>query len=386
MHLKQFAKLGLSFLRHPVYTAYALARQYNHDAPKLELCIRRGADWLLRSQRKSPDGNGYSRSYSLLKGWDRGYIETTGYIIPTLLDVSSFLSEEKYRNSAVRASEWLLNVQTADGAFTDIDTYRPQIFDTGQVMLGLNRMFRETDDVRFLKSARKAGQWLVNNQESDGSWMRFAYNDRPHAYYSRVAAALIETGILCEADNFVDAGRHNLEWVLAQHQNNGYFRYSEFAPGEDAILHTIVYVLEGFSMAFDLTGENRWAETLNRGASALKRLVNEKGLLYSHYDDRWQPTKREFCITGLAQYAGICIDIFKINRDVEFLELSEGLIDRLRRWQMSWGSNIAGALPSSIPVWGSYGGMDFYNWNVKFFLDAMLKHYTVSRKTLGLGE
>jgi uncharacterized protein YyaL (SSP411 family) len=339
----------------------------------IEECIRRGAYWLLLAQQNSPDGNGYSRRYSLINGWDRGYIETTGYIIPTLIDVSKFLGEEKYLDSAVLAAEWLLKVQTIEGAFADIDSYCPQVFDTGQVMLGLNKIFQETGDRRFMESARKAGNWLLNNQEPDGTWRRFTYNERAHSYYSRVAAALIETGQSSADERFIAAGRRNLEWVASQEQANSYFRHCEFRAGEDAILHTIVYVLEGFLMAFHLTGENRWSEITIRGANALRLLVNKMGLLYSQYNESWDATNKEFCVTGLAQYAGICFDIFKITREEAFFKLAAGIMEHLSRWQTKGGKDIDGALPSSIPVWGYYGGMDFYNWNVKFFLDAALK-------------
>lgn len=374
MRPKQFAKLTFSLLKHPIYTGYALSFRSNRTTRNIHECIISGANWLLKAQKRSPDGKGYSRRFSLIKGWDRGYIETTGYIIPTLFDVSLFLGEPQYRESAIRAGYWLLTVQTEEGAFTDIDAYRPQVFDTGQVLLGLNRMFRETGDRRFLDSTRKAGRWLVDIQESDGSWRRFAYNDRPHAYYTRVAAALIETGQLAGIDEFIKAGQRNLNWVLTQEQVNGYFGYSEFRPGEDAILHTLVYVLEGFVMSFDLTQEKCWAEAAIRGATALKQIVNKQGLLFSQYNKHWRATNREYCVTGLAQYAGICFDIFRINLDREFLQVGITMLDHVCRWQMTRGDDIAGALPSSIPVWGYYGGMEFFNWNIKFFLDAALKN------------
>ncbi len=34
---------------------------------------------------------------------------------------------------------------------------------------------------------------------------------------------------------------------------------------------------------------------------------------------------------------------------------------------------MAGGLPSSMPPWGYYGGMDLFNWNVKFYLDALIR-------------
>lgn len=374
MRSRQAAKIAASFLAHPVYTAYALgARPAAADAADVRDSIRRAADWLLRAQSCAPDGEGYSRRYRLHRGWDRCYIETTGYIIPTLLDVARLLDAAQYRTSAERAAEWLLGVQSEDGAFTDVDFRNPQAFDTGQVLLGLSRMYRDSKDARFLDAARRASDWLVGVQERDGSWVSVAYEGRPHAYYSRVAAALIEVGRLSGEESHVEAGRRNLEWVISNEQPNAYFAYSEFRHGEDAYLHTIVYVLEGFVMAFEQTGEVRWRDAFLRGADALRRLVNAEGLLYSQYDKAWNATNKEYCVTGLAQYAGVCFDVFRLTGDQQFSQLGSRIVDRLCGWQQDRGADIAGALPSSIPLWGRYGGMEFFNWNSKFFIDAAIK-------------
>ena len=373
MEIKQFLKLSLGLFRHPIYTKQLLIGDKSTVSKDVEESIRSGANWLLAAQKNSVDGEGYSRRFSLLSGWDRGYIETTGYIIPTMLEVSHFLGDTRYKKSAYAAADWLLKVQTIDGAFTDVDSYVPQVFDTGQVLLGLNRMFLETKDERFLSALTKASRWLCDVQEKDGSWIQYAYNDRPHAYYSRVGAALIEAGQISGIEEYVAAGLRNLEWVSDQQKSNGYYRYSEFRPKEDAILHTIVYVLEGFSMAYQLTGDKRWADKLISDTDTLGLLLNKEGLLYSQYDTQWKATNTEYCVTGLAQYAGVCFDVATITNDLKYRSWGENIVTRLCQWQQKDGEDLNGALSSSVPFWGYYGGMDFFNWNIKFFLDAALK-------------
>lgn len=373
MHPRQSMKLALSLLKHPLSTVSALTDRHAVDAPGPESCVRLGADWLLLAQAMAPDGDGYSRRYSLVRGWDRCYIETTGYIIPTLLDVSDRLDEPGYRESAHLAAQWLLKVQTAEGAFTDIDTWRPRVFDTGQVLYGLMRMFRETGDERYLASVKRAARWLVDAQEADGSWVRFAYHDHPHSYYSRVGAALIDAGQLSGIEEFLFSGIRNLEWVARQRQGNGYFRHCEFIPGEMALLHTIMYVIEGFLEAYRLTGERKWADTAIEGVAALRGRSDRCGLPYSRYNAVWEPGDGEFCVTGLAQYAGALLDVYGIEREEDLLRTAATVLRYLVSRQMRRGKGITGALPSSVPIWGGYGGMEFYNWNVKFFLDGMLK-------------
>jgi len=149
--------------------------------------IKIASDWLLYMQNS--DG-GYSRKFSFIGGRDRSYIETTGYIIPSLIESGLYLQEEKYINSALKAGHWLLSIQNSDGSFSEIDTNKPYAFDTGQCLIGLNYLYEYTKDERYLYSAKQASYWLMYNQESDGSWQKVAYNNEKHTYYSRVASAM----------------------------------------------------------------------------------------------------------------------------------------------------------------------------------------------------
>lgn len=377
MKLKKVIKLALSFCMNP-RTTYRLVFDKTDKIKlgvdeSLEMC----AEWLIKSQRAIPSDAGYSRKYSLITGWDNSYIETTGYIIPTIFEVGEILNCEKYKKSALDSSAWLLSVQEAGGAFTDIDKYQAQVFDTGQVLLGLNFIYRKYGDKKILKAMLKAAGWLVSIQEKNGSWIKNSYNNRPHAYYSRVAAALLETGQLSENDTFVQAAYRNLQWTVCQRSACGYFKFSEFKPGEDAILHTIVYVLEGFSKAYALTKDEKWGDIIVTGAHDLFSLLNDDGLLYSQYNEVWEATNKEYCITGLAQLAGIFLDAAKITQEKKFVKAAKKILDQLNCWQVSSGENIEGALPSSYPIWGYYGGMEFFNWNAKFYLDALIKYRAI---------
>src|SRR5574340_475028 len=57
-------------------------------------------EWLLRAQSVHSDG-GYAHSYALARGWERPYPETTGYIIPTLLDLGTHLSDRRFTDSEI---------------------------------------------------------------------------------------------------------------------------------------------------------------------------------------------------------------------------------------------------------------------------------------------
>ena len=182
-------------LKYPYILKATLKSIRDETVLKNRTHIKMAADWLLYMQNE--DG-GYSRKFSFVTGRDKSYIETTGYIVQTLLQ----LKEEKYIHSALWAGEWLLKVQNEDGSFSEIDDDHPFVFDTGQVLLGLNRLYLFTKDVKYLKALEKAASWLVSVQEEDGSWQRYAYNSQKHTYYSRVAVALYEAGEIMGSEEF----------------------------------------------------------------------------------------------------------------------------------------------------------------------------------------
>lgn len=333
----------------------------------LKLC----GDWLLEAQEAE---GGYAASYSFVLGLRHAYIETTGYIIPTLLDLAVLVDDSRYRASAFRAGEWLLSVQQQSGAFTDIDDYNPQVFDTGQVMLGLNRLYKETKDQRYLDATKRAADWLVSVQDEDGSWTSAGYHrGSPCVYLSRVAAAILEAAQLTGETRHYKSGVKFLEWAASRQQENGFFLNCELSPNADPVLHTLVYVLEGFLMAYQTTGHRQWLEILLRGARPILKVQRERDLVpCSQYDPSWNVTNDEKCIPGLAQWAGLALALHNITDDSEWLDAAILTIYYLKSKHLRGKGILNGALPASVPLWGFYHPLMLPNWAVKFFADALM--------------
>src|SRR5438132_8826593 len=131
--------------------------------------------WLCRAQDRG-GGGGVSAGSSLLRGWLPPYPETTGYIIPTFFDYARRTANDEFYARAVRMADWDLQVQLPSGAI-QAGVYRgngsarpPAVFNTGQVVLGWCRAFEETRNQRYLDAAVRAGNWLVGLQDADGAW------------------------------------------------------------------------------------------------------------------------------------------------------------------------------------------------------------------------
>ncbi|MFZ2196118.1 MAG: prenyltransferase/squalene oxidase repeat-containing protein, partial [Thermodesulfovibrionales bacterium] len=274
--------------------------------------INAGAAWLMLAQQKGRGG--FSRKYCLYEGWDKPYIETTGYIIPTMLAAGRFLEDGRFTEGAKSAAYWLLGMQKENGAFCDNDTGLEQVFDTGQVLTGLVTAFYEWGDDRFLSSATRAGAWLVKVQEQDGSWQRYAYNTIKHAYYVKVAAALLQLSQATGEPRYHEAALKNIRWTLACQTEDGYFRHTQFRDGEQPFLHTIIYVLEGLMDSYEILKDESILDAAMRSVTALKEINQERDLLLcSQYAENWLPVNRERCITGLAQWAGIAIRAYEFR-------------------------------------------------------------------------
>ncbi len=329
--------------------------------------IAMAADWLLFMQNE--DG-GYARKFSFIDGRDKSYIETTGYIIQTLLK----LQKQKYKNSALKAGEWLLSVQNDDGSFSEIDNDQPFVFDTGQVLLGLNALYMFTNDQRYKQALIKAATWLIQVQEEDGSWERYAYNQEKHTYYSRVAYALYEAGEICEDELLKQKALKNIDWVLSQQLKNGFFNYASFSHKHPPFLHTMVYILEGLLDIYEKTEIKAVLDAVLKNATKLKDIGLEKDfLLCSQYDSDFNCVNKERCMTGLAQYAGVALRLYKLTGDESFLQSASSTLFYLKAKQIKF-SPMQGGFSASMPFWGRYGAFDFVNWTNKFFIDAMMEY------------
>jgi ubiquinone/menaquinone biosynthesis C-methylase UbiE len=345
---------------------------YNKSFNSLD-SIKHAAEWLLIAHERSNDG-GYSRAYNALSNaWDPGYIETTGYIIPTLYSIEDLLSDRRYGVSALRASEWLLTIQNADGSFSDIDKKTPHVFDTGQCILGLIATYKRTGDARYLDAAVNAAYWLVSVQELNGSWVRCSYNEVAHSYYSRVSAALYSVGSASGIAEFELSAKKNIYWVLKNQLPNGLYSHTSFRKDGPLLLHTIVYVLEGLLDYFCQTNDHLVLESLIKSADfLLNACLDEYVILPGSFSEDGCPLELSKCITGLAQWAGLCLRLHEITNNDDYRDVAIATLYYLKSKQLQGNLEINGGFFGSEPRWGAYAPYMIVNWGVKFFLDSML--------------
>lgn len=339
--------------------------------------LRSSVDWLLKANR-AVGGKGFSASYSLLRGWSKAYPETTGYIIPTLLN---FASMSGYRRDEVTAAcqksgEWLLSIQNEDGSFSELFDQSPAVFDTGEILFGLSALYKYIRQEEYLAAVRKAADWLVANQWDNGAWGRSSIgktSDVPYSYTSRPAWALLVAYEITGDAKYRKLADKNLGWVVSQQASNGWFQHSYWKESNESFLHTIAYTLDGLINGGIILKDKRYLGAVRKTAHVLVEL-SKKNDLKSYYDNQWQSTDPSFCLTGLSQVAVVLKKLYRVYPEEKYLTTAHR-IDRLVASKQIMNRalrNLYGGIAGSCPIWGRFVGWNFVNWAVKFQVDSLL--------------
>ena len=89
------------------------------EDPGIDLVVEEGVEWLVRAQNhSSSQDSGVASHFSLLTGWSPSYPETTGHIVPTMLEYARLRGDETVRQRARRMLHWLVSIQFPDGSFS----------------------------------------------------------------------------------------------------------------------------------------------------------------------------------------------------------------------------------------------------------------------------
>jgi hypothetical protein len=351
--------------------------------PGPERIIREGIAWLGRAQDCSTthDG-GVARHYSLIDGWSASYPETTGYIVPTLLEYARHqggAEAEDARRRARRMLDWFLTIQFPSGAFQGGMVHQqpvvPVTFNTGQILLGLAAGAAEWGEP-YLAAMHRAATWLVETQDADGCWRKhptpFA-GPGEKAYETHVAWGLLEAAGVSGEQRYVKAALANIRWALARQQSNGWFADCCLSDRTRPLTHTIGYVLRGVVEAHRRTGEGEFLTAAVRTADALLPVVSPEGRLPGRLDRDWQPTAPYVCLTGSVQIALCWMLLAQATKEERYREAARRVNRFVRRSVKVEGpAETRGAVKGSLPVQEEYGTYQYLNWACKFCVDANL--------------
>jgi len=349
------------------------------DDPGPRAAVQTSGEWLLEAQASSPShDDGYARHYSLATGWGPSYPETTGYIIPTMLDLAGFLDDARYRDSARRALDWCARIQFPDGGFQggmiDAQPRVPVTFNTGQILIGLAAGVREFS--AYHDNAHRAARWLADSLDADGCWRRFPTpfaEPGEKTYETHVAWGLLEAARALDEPGYGQAALRNIRWAIGNQHANGWFADCCLSNPDRPLTHTLGYALRGIIEGYRYEPDPALLAAAQLTARALLEVLEPNGRIAGCFDSQWQPAATWSCLTGCVQIAACWFLLAEITGDEQYLEGARRTTAWVRRTVHQEGEPAwRGGVKGSYPVDGYYGHLEFLNWAAKFYVDANL--------------
>ena len=349
------------------------------DDPGIARCLTETAAWLCRAQDCTTTGDGgVARHYSLLDGWGPSYPETTGYIIPSLIELGEDRQDEQLIGRARRMLDWLLSIQFAEGGFQGGTVNGlprvPVTFNTGQILLGLAQ-----GAVRFgepyTAAMHRAARWLVETQDGDGCWRRFPSpftSPGVKSYETHVAWGLLEAARAGAEAQYAAAAIRNIDWALTRQQANGWFADCCVINPAEPLTHTLGYALRGLIEGWRYSADQKLLRAALLTGTNMLEAIGRDGFLPGRLDQQWRGTVRWACLTGTAQMAHCWLLLYLATDDRRFREAAFAANQYVRRTiNVDGPPEIRGAVRGSFPIHGDYGSFEYLNWGAKFLLDSL---------------
>ena len=346
--------------------------------PGARRVIEEGMAWIGRAQDRSLSSDGgVARHFSLVSGWSASYPETTGYLVPTVIEYAERQKDQRARARARRMLDWLVSIQFPGGGFQggmiDERPVVPVTFNTGQILIGLARgadAFGEP----YRQAMVRAGDWLVAAQDPDGCWRKFGSpfaHPGEKSYDTHVAWGLFEAARREPNSRYAESAMANVRWAVSLQRQNGWFDRCCLTDPSQALTHTIGYVLRGIIEAHRYTSEPALLDAARKTADGLLSALGSDGYLAGRLRADWNPAVTWTCLTGSVQIALCWLLLYQQTGHRPYRDAAYRANGYVRRTiDVDGPPDIRGAVKGSFPVDGGYNPYHYLNWAGKFMVDA----------------
>ena len=336
--------------------------------------------WLKHAQDVTGNGGVAQTWLVRLNKWAPAYPETTGYIIPTLYRYANLTGDDDSRKRARRMADWEIEIQHPSGgvlagALGDSD--QPTVFNTGQVIFGWVRAFEEEGEERYREAAVRAANWLCDIMDDDGCWRSWGSpmtGKQISTYNTRTAWSLARVHAITGERRFLKTAVRNAEWALTQAQPNGWLANNCLQDNDQPFTHTIAYAMRGLLEIGAYAQREDFLQVARQIGDAMLAALPTNGKLPGRFDRRWQPTVRWSCLTGDCQLGINWGRLYQFTGEQKYREATARVLAFVKRTQRLDGDdpNTRGGIKGSHPLNGGYHPWQYPNWATKFFADALM--------------
>lgn len=213
-----------------------------------------------------------------------------------------------------------------------VDTGESIFFSIGIFQYGLAAydLYLISNDDIYISKLIACADWAVENQQIDGGWVTFAYDNPEHPYSSMAQgegiSLLIRAHIVTNNENYILAAKKAKDFMLKPVGKGGTARYEggetylyEYT-NEPLVLNGWIFSLWGLYDFYKYLGDDNVKKVLISTLQSMKKKLPEYDLQYwSKYDDGKRiasPFYHKLHIAQLtAMYDLFGDDIFKIYAD-----------------------------------------------------------------------
>ena len=336
--------------------------------------------WLKHAHDVTGNG-GVAQTYLVRsRRWAPSYPETTGYIIPTFYRYAALAGDDDARQRARRMADWEIDIQhptggVLAGALGDSD--QPTIFNTGQVIFGWVRAFEEEGDERYRQAAVRAADWLIKTMDADGCWRTFGSpmtGKHINTYNTRTAWSLARVHDITGDHAYLKAAVANAEWAMTQRNERGWLAQNCLQDNAQPFTHTIAYAMRGLLEIGAAAGRDDLVAAACVIGDAMLAALPGNGKLAGRFDEHWKPTVNWSCLTGDCQLGINWGRLYQITGQQKYRDGTTRILDFVKRTQRIAGEDIDtnGGIKGSHPINGGYHPWQYPNWATKFYADALM--------------
>ncbi|PXW15473.1 squalene--hopene cyclase [Paraburkholderia caballeronis] len=258
--------------------------------PRAEAAVRRGLDWLRPLQILDVRGDWISRRPDVRPGgWAFQYanphypdVDDTAVVAMAMQRVDTLDKSSAYEESIARAREWVVGMQSSDGGWGAFEPENTQYYlnnipfsdhgalldpPTADVSGRCLSMLAQIGELPAASEpARRAYDYLLKEQEADGSWYgRWGMN---YIYGTWTALCALNAGGLPHDDPRM---KRAVQWLVAiQNEDGGW--------GEDGTSYKLDY--RGYEPAASTASQTAWALLGLMAAGAVNHPAVARGIAW----------------------------------------------------------------------------------------------------------
>jgi hypothetical protein len=235
---------------------------------------------------------------------------------------------------------------------------------------------------RYREALRRAADWLVQIQDDDGCWRKFA---SPFAasgdktYDTHTAWGMLEADRVDPARGYAQAAFANIRWALTRQRENGWFDDCCLSDATRPLTHTLGYTLRGVLEGYRFGRDPALLVSARKTADALMRASKPNGFLPGRLAPDWSAAADWACLTGTAQIAHCWLLLFQETGDLRYRQAASAANEFVRRTMRLDVSPALRGIKGSFPIDGSYSQFEYPNWAAKFLIDALVLERDVMR-------